>query len=714
MRNSIASSSRQLARLARAYRLETTYTDGLGQKRRTSEASVLATLRALGAPVATAHDAKDASRQRAASLWSKPIEPIVVAWHGRGRFALRLPSARSSARVSGQLRLEDGTKRTWEISHAGPKTRTVEVEGTTYLSGEHSFPTRLPHGYHQLRVEIGSRTYTALVISAPSQAFDDDVETWGCFVPLHALHTPRSWGIGDFSDLAALVEWTSGEGGHVVSTLPLLASFLGETPFEPSPYLPVSRLFWNEVFIDPRTVPEFGDCAGAPRLVESSVFNKEIAALQRASIVDYRRVMLAKRQVLELLADSLARRRGPRSKEFEQWTRQHKLAAEYASFRAAGERLGRPWSMWPGRLSPETLGTPRADRARTRYHLYVQWIAEAQLDAVADRAHESGRGLYLDFPLGVHPEGFDVWRYPQLFAREASAGAPPDELFVSGQNWTTPPAHPEMARDDGYRYLRAGLVRQLEKSGILRIDHVMALNRLYWIPRGFESTDGMYVHYPADELYAILCLESRRHRTPIVGENLGTVPRYVNERMTRHGLRKLCVAQFNVNRGRGRPLGSVSARALACVNTHDTPTFKGFIDGADIDDRASRGVVEPGEARRSHADRRAAVAALGRLPGDAAASRQTKASQMLQRCLAYLARSRASLVMVNLEDLWLEASPQNIPGTTWERPNWRQKARHGLEAFASVRHLSETLRVVARGRATGRRRRRTRRKATGV
>ena len=382
-------------------------------------------------------------------------------------------------------------------------------------------------------------------------------------------------------------------------------------PFEPSPYLPVSRLFWNEAFIDPRDVPEFANCAAARRLVESSVFQKEVA----------------KRQVLELLAQSLTRRRGSRHDELEQWTRQQPLANEYATFRATGERLGRPWSVWPHRLTPETLRETRADWAAVRYHLYVQWVAETQINRVAAHARSAGRGLYLDFPLGVHPEGFDVWRYPRLFARGAGTGAAADELFVSGQNWTAPPPHPEAARDDWYRYFRNGLARQLEKSGTLRLDHVMALHRLYWIPRGFEATDGVYVHYPADELYAIVCLESHRYRTRVIGENLGTVPRYVNRDMTRHGLGQLYVAQFNVNPQSHRPLRPVPARALACVNTHDTPTFKGFIKGADVDERVSQGVVGSSEARQAHQRRRAAFRALAWLPrGDRGAQAPVRAS----------------------------------------------------------------------------------------
>ena len=668
----------------------------------------MATLRALGAPVATPEDAAGANRAYAAEHWSKPIEPVTVAWQGRGHFMLQLSAQTGPTRVRCHLRLENGDTRAWTASDRdGAKTKTVEVEGVASVCWRHALPPRLPHGYHQLRIEVGNRSHTSLVISAPARAFDDRSTAWGCFVPLHALHSTRSWGIGDFSDLEALVRWQESVGGQVVSTLPLLACFLGDAPFEPSPYLPVSRLFWNEVFIDPREAPEFADCSGARRLVESPVFREEIAALQAASLVDYRRVMAAKRQVLELLAQTLDRRCGPRHTELERWRHAHPLAADYAIFRATGERLGQPMSTWPARLTPETLRDTNADRAAVRYHLYAQWVADTQVNHVAAEAHAAGRGLYLDAPLGVHPHGFDVWRYPTLFARDAAAGAPPDELFADGQNWTAPPPHPDTAREDGYRYFRAGLVHQLKRSGTLRIDHVMALHRLYWIPRGFESTDGVYVRYPADELYAILCLESHRHRTRIIGENLGTVPRYVNREMTRRGIGKLYVAQFSVSERSRRPLRPVPARALACVNTHDTPTFKGFIEGGDIDERVSRGVVGRSEARRAHTRRRATVAALRRLPGAASGGRGTSDPlQMLQHCLAQLARSLASLAIVNFEDLWLEERPQNVPGTSWEYPNWRRKARYSLEALASLPRVTETLRLVARGRATRRSRRR--------
>ena len=646
-------------------------------------------------------DAADAARLKTAHLWSQLTEPVVVAWAGRARLRLRLP-ATSRARVRCHLRLEDGTHRRWTVTLPGRReTTAVEVDGTRHFQMTHPFPRRLPLGYHHLTVEHGSRSATSLVISAPRHAYDDGGSAWGCFAPLYALHSRKSWGIGDVSDLESLIGWVATQGGDIVSTLPLLAGFLGETPFEPSPYLPVSRLFWNEVFVDPRQIPEFADCAAAKRLVDSSAFQNEITRLRSATLVDFRGVAAVKRQVLEVLAQSLARRRGRRYAEFRQWEQNNPLAAQYATFRATGERLGQPHSAWPRHLTPDNLPGTRADQSAVRYHLYAQWVADTQIGRVATYAHATGRGLYLDFPLGVHREGFDVWRYPTLFATDASAGAPPDELFVEGQNWTAPPPHPDTARTDGYQYLRAALSRQLERSGTLRIDHVMALHRLYWIPQGCEATDGVYVHYPADEMYAILCLESRRHRTRIIGENLGTVPRYVNREMTRHGIGKLYVAQFQINEQSARPLRRVPDRALASLNTHDTPTLQGFLNGSDIDERAGRGVLDSDEAVQAKGKRQRTVAALRRLSDDESSGPDTaEALSLLRRCLAVLARSRAGLLVVTLEDLWLETQPQNVPGTSWEHPNWRRKARYGLEELDTVPQLNDILALVAQIRSS--------------
>ena len=287
--------------------------------------------------------------------------------------------------------------------------------------------------------------------------------------------------------------------------------------------------------------------------------------------------MALKRRVLELLQRELRRRRGRRYESFQAWVRGNSLAGEYAAFRAVNERLGRPWHTWPAALRPGRLHATRADRNAADYHLYAQWAATEQLGRLAANARTRADGLYLDFPVGVHPDGFDVWRHASLFARKVSTGAPPDALFADGQDWSAPPLQPEAARREGYAYFRAALRRHLAYSGTLRLDHVMGLHRLFWIPHGADATDGVYVHYPAHELYAILCLESHRYRTRIVGENLGTVPRYVDVALSRHRFAQLHVAQFGIRSDRSRPLRRVPARSVAALNTHDTPTFAGFL-----------------------------------------------------------------------------------------------------------------------------------------
>ena len=305
--------------------------------------------------------------------------------------------------------------------------------------------------------------------------------------------------------------------------------------------------------------------------------------------------------------------------------------------------------------------------------------------------------MFLDFPIGVHPGGFDVSHYAGVFARGVTTGAPPDELFTEGQNWGTRPPHPAADRLDGYRYLRASLARHLSVADRLRIDHVMGIHRLYWIPQGGDPTDGVYVHYPADEVYAVLCLESWRHRTRLVGENLGTVQPSVHTALARHRVGGLYVAQYQVRADTKPPLAPVPSDAVATLNTHDTATFAGYLDGTDIDDRVSRGRLAPRGAARAHARRRQERAALARLPPRGPAA-PDEASRLLRSSLLELAQSAAELVLVNLEDLWLERRSQNVPGTGPERSNWRHRARLRLEVLTATPEVTDTLRAVTAAR----------------
>ena len=701
-----------LHRLARLHGIQASYTDGCGVRRRASPESVHSLLQALGAPLPTLRpcDLAAATAARLRAVWMRPVEPVLVAWSGRrAGFLLRLPETARGILARCRLRLEDGRTRSWTVrsGRGAPAVESGTVDGTRYVARRGLLPAGLPDGYHDLHVEIGDRTWSALVVAAPVRAYDAGERSWGAFLPLHALHSARSWGVGDFGDLDALATWVGARGGRTVALLPALAGFLGECPFEPSPYLPVSRLFWNELHVDPRRLPEFDRCGPARRLVGSPAFRRRVDALRAESLVDYREAMAVRRQVIELLARSIDERPDRRRDELRAWVEQRPVAQEYAAFRAICERLQRPWPAWPAALPAEEIHVEAADRDAIRYHLYAQWAAARQIAELAKDAGARGVGLYLDVPVGVHPDAFDVWRHPALFARVAALGAPPDPLFAGGQDWSAPAPHPEAARQDRYAYFRAGLAHQMAHATAVRLDHVMGLHRLFWIPRGGEAADGAYVRYPADELYAIVCLESHRHRTRAVGENLGTVPRYVNAALSRHALAQLHVAQFGIAPGAANPLARVPRRAFACVNTHDTPTFAGFLAGRDIDGRVERGVLDVGRAGQEHRRRREEVAALRHALGRGSHGglhEEAADLDLLCACLERLARSQAGMVIVNLEDLWLEPHPQNVPGTgPREYPNWRRKAGHSLETLTKLPEVVEALRRIARARVSERR-----------
>ena len=667
---------RLLYELARQCRVQTSYYDVCGRRQGATPEALLAVLRALGAPVARPGDAAEALRALRQARWRRCCEPVAVVWDGGpAALELRLPAGRERGVLDCRLELEDGEVRQWACDLAGLRVLCgAAVEGVDYVARELPIPAGLAPGYHRLKLAMPGQECETLVVAAPRRAFGlaagDDGRVWGVFVPPYALRSARNWGAGDTGDLERFWEWVRGLGGDLVGTLPLLAAFLDQ-PFDPSPYAPVSRLFWNEFYLDVTRVPELELCAPARQLVSSRAFVREREALRRASLVDYRRGMALKRRVLELLAREFFAADSDRQAAFRRWLAHHPAVRDYARFRAAVERWRGGWTSWPARMQNGRLEEGDYDPAAERYHLYVQWVAREQFGALAQEVRREGVGLYLDFPLGVHREGYDVWREREVFVLEANAGAPPDPFFTAGQDWGFPPLHPEAVRAQGYRYYRACLGHHLRHAGVLRLDHVMGLHRLFWVPRGLPAREGVYVRYPAEEFYALLCLESHRHRAALVGEDLGTVPRYVRAAMARHGVYRMYVLPFELTPHPKKALRSVPADSLAGLNTHDMPPFAAFWAGCDDALRAS-------------------LAAFLRDRGWLAAP-TAETGEVLRACLKYLAAGRARVVLVNLEDLWLETEPQNVPGTGAERPNWQRKARHALEELDRVPGLRETL-----------------------
>jgi 4-alpha-glucanotransferase len=665
---------RDLHELARSCGIQTSYTSHGGARRRAGVGRLLAALRAFGLPIDRLEDVPSALSNRRVEGLRRPLDPVVVAWDGWvPQVEFRTSAALAGQKVWGRVELEGGE----EIDAAptwAPAPPPGDADGERMVAGRLSFRLRLPAGYHRLRVEAGSTSASALVISSPRTLPIQGIRSWGVFLPLYALRSARSWGVGDLTDLGDLLEWTTGLGGNLVATLPILAAFLDE-PFEPSPYSPASRLFWNELFLDVTGIPELERSPQARHILESEHFQKEIANLRRAEILDYRAAMAAKRQVLEPLASTLFAEGGHRLAEFESHLATDDRLSDYAGFRAACERHRTDWQHWPARERDGALPAFGGNEGAYDYHRYVQWLAEQQLDEAGRRAGSEGSSLYFDFPLGVNPAGYDVWRERDIFALEASAGAPPDMFFTSGQDWVFHPIHPEAARDQEYRYPIACMRHMFRHAGLLRIDHVMGLHRSYWIPRGLPASDGVYVRYPADELYAILVLEADRAGATLVGEDLGIVPSFVRTAMTRHGIHRSYVLPWELTDDPAQPMRAVPERSFASLNTHDMPPFAAFWRG------------EP---------RRSMLVEYLRRCGWLKDVEGTEVSdeEFLAACLSELAASEAREVIVNLEDLWLETRPQNVPGTVEEYPNWRRAARHPLERIRRLPHVVGTLRRI--------------------
>jgi len=699
-----------LRQLARLHGVQTVYYDVANRRRQASVESLLAVLRSLGACLSTLEDVASALRERRQALWQQPLEPVVVAWNGGPlEVELRLPSRWTEAPLSGHLVMETGERRSWEWRGADlPVIEATDVEGTRYVVKQLRLEGGLAWGYHRLALETPGRPVEALVLSAPLKAYSPEEcrhdGSWGVFIPLYSLHSRRSWGGGDFSDLEALAEWTARVGGSVVGTLPLLATFL-EEPFEPSPYAPASRLFWNEFYLDVARVPELSRCASAQALMESLPFQQEVEALQRLPLVDYRRQMSLKRRVLEELSRCCFDGASGRLAGLNRFLQAHPMVEDYARFRATCDRRRTGWRSWPKGLRRGQLKEGDYDEEGKRYHLYVQWLAHQQVGELSRKAREKGTSLYLDLPLGSHPDGYDVWRWQELFPRGVSAGAPPDSFFAPGQDWGFPPMHPERLREDGYRYYVDCLRHHFRYGGILRVDHVMGFHRLFWVPKGMAASDGVYVRYRAEDFYAILALESHRNQTTVVGEDLGTVPLVVRRAMARHGLLRMYVAPFELTSKGRQLLPPPRSHAVAGLNTHDMPPFAAFWEGLDIWDRHEMGLLSRAAAqrrlRRRQACKKALVSFLDRSGWVPALSADPWS--VLIGLLAFLGASAARVVLVNLEDLWLETQPQNVPGTVEERPNWRRKARYPFEAFRQMPQVVQTLRKIdhlRKGRGT--------------
>lgn len=688
---------RPLRDLATHHGVLTSYIGMAGERRYASPEALIAVLRALGVSIEHPRHAPGHLSSARDELARRVINPILL---GAPRKALRatiqLPKHARRGRLEVRMALETGEVREESIAirdlPAARSSRRAPARGADARKLRLDGPW--PLGYHQLTITVGGTEHESLLIVAPDECRPISElhagKRWGAFLPLYSLRKRGDWGVGDYADLRQLLHWMNEHGGEVVGTLPLLASFL-EEPCNPSPYAPVSRLFWNELYVDVPKTHEWLHNEAIRNRARSDAHRRELQRLRARKHVDYRAVMGRKRAFLEAMAKACFEN-DARREALEGFLHRKPEVRDYARFRAACERHGVPWQSWPKRLQEGRLRPQDYDDESYRYHLYAQWVADDQLAAAAREMSGSGRGLYMDLPLGVDRAGYDTWREGEAFLKDLSAGAPPDPLFTKGQDWGLPPLNPHGLRRQGYRYLRKCLHHNLRYAGILRVDHIMGFHRVYCVPQGMEAADGAYVQYPAEEFYAVLALESRKCDCAVVGEDLGTVPEYVRDAMRDRNVNRLYVVQYSLD-SEGKDEIAPPKTCVASLNTHDMPTFAGFYRGVDIEDRVDLGLMDEEEAleeTKERADLRRHLCHQLRDRGYLPRTR-TDVRSVLRGVLRLLAESPAELVLVNLEDLWLEEKPQNVPGTSWERPNWLRKASKRFEQFTTD---PEVLRLV--------------------
>jgi 4-alpha-glucanotransferase len=665
------------------------YRDVTGLDHETSDDTRVALLHAMHLDAATDAAATREVERLDAEQDARLLDPVQVLTAG-GPAAVPLRS-HGAGEWTADLVLEDGSTRT--------------LHGRTDPAGTRiALPDALPLGYHELRVSVhdgaGARQADQRLIVAPDRcagipARPDGRRPVGILANLYTLRSAANWGCGDVGDLRALAAWARRAGAAFVGINPLHAT--RNQGHDISPYYPTSRLFRNPIYLDVPALPECAESPQATARMTAPAFAAARHALRGTPLVDYEGVMRLKRGVLEPLYRTFdERHRGrdtPRGRAYQQYVaRLGEPLERFAVFCALSDHMTAPggsgpladWRQWPAPLrnpaSPSVADFARANAPAVDFHRWLQFALDEQL---AGTGRDLALGVYRDLAVGSAPGGSDTWSWPALFARDATIGAPPDDFATDGQDWGLPPLAPRALRDDRYRYwirlLRAGFAH----GGMLRLDHVMGLFRLYWVPGGSSARHGAYVRYPADDLLAIVALESQRHDAPVVGENLGTVPPEVGPALERWGLFGSAVTYFAYDdEGEFRPARAYPVQALVTAGTHDHVPLAGFWSGRDLEIHRAIGLLRDEQAaHRALELRRRAREALARRVADGAAI--PDAAAFVAAVHAFLGRTPARLVGIALDDLALETDPVNIPGTTNDRyPNWQRKMHRTLEDLA--------------------------------
>ena len=561
------------------------------------------------------------------------------------------------------------------VVRAGSRMRVgkadVHLEGGGILPIDGELPADLPLGYHALAGRSGAPR--RLIVAPAACHLPADFATWGWAIQLYAARSRRSWGIGDLADLRWLGRWARDQGAGLALINPLAAP-APTMPQQPSPYFPSSRRFRSPLYLRIEEVEGARDEAIVRDLARTA------HRLNRERLIDRDEIFRLKSRALEAIWTSARERTDDR---FEAFRREQSGLREFATFCALAERFGGGWRQWPAEYhrpdSPAVARIARSARIRERiaFHEWLQYLVDRQLARAS-----AALPVMQDLPIGFDASGADAWAFQDVLAHGMSVGAPPDEFNTKGQNWGLPPFVPAKLRSAGYEPFVQTIRACLRHAGGLRIDHVMGLFRLFWIPEGRAPRDGAYVESNGGELLSIVALESQRARAVIVGEDLGTVEESTREQLAAHHLLSYRLLWFEKTRPAQYP-----ENALAAITTHDLPTVVGLWSGFDLDVQKELG-LSPNEAGTREIRQR--VQRMTRAPASA------PPAEVVARVHEALARAPSRILTATLDDAMAVEERPNMPATHDEWPNWRLALPAPIETLKTSRLAKRIARALNR------------------
>jgi len=701
-----------LNRAAAAHGIEPEFWDIWGQRHITSVEAKQALLSAVGVPAGSREEIEEAVAAAARREWSRLVPPAVVAREGERHLVASVPTDCLGHTAQVEIRREDGeiVRRAAPLGE-WPQAKSIEMDGVTWVHARVELPVALPLGYHDITVEVCGRSGSTRYIVTPERCWVEPHlgrggRAAGIGIALYGLRSQRNWGCGDFRDLRELTDWAADELKIGFVGLNPLHAIHNRRPFNTSPYLPNCVYYQNYIYLDVEGMEDFAGCARAARLRRSEAVEKEIRDLRNSPFVEYERVSGLKLRFLKLAFARFLRERrkgSARAGELQAFCeREGDLLEKFATYCALDEALHRRnpdlwvWPDWPEEYrDPESAATAAFRRKHWRavmFYQYLQWQIDVQLGAAqqAARQRRLAIGLYHDLALATDRFGSDLWAHRRFYVSGCRVGSPPDDFAPQGQDWGFPPPNSEVHRDNGYRMFVESIRKNCRHGGALRIDHVMRLFRLYWIPDGSNAAHGAYVRERTEDFVRILALESVRNRVLIVGEDLGTVEPEIRETLARFGVLSYRLFYFEKDAaGKFKRSDSYPAQALVASTTHDLPTLAGFWAGTDIAARRDAGMLDDAgfrsqtEARQEEKQKMLDVLfEQGLMPAEfprSAAAYPEMTGDLHNAAIGFLATAPSALLAINQEDLTKELCQQNLPGTTWQYPNWGRKMRYSIE-----------------------------------